>query len=139
MFKEKHYLCTNLFKKENIMNGNHSDIDALWEKAKEVEGYEPNMYRKDACGAWIMKDKYGDTNNAYGWEIDYIYPKSLGGNDNSNNLRPLQWENNKSKGNDYPNYKAAVTADGVRNINKTQMFTVHIDTQSIISKLYKIQ
>lgn len=114
-------------------------IDKVWNKAREIEGYDPNLYRKDACGAWIIKDKYGDTNNAYGWEIDHIYPQSLGGKDDIENLRPLQCENNKSKGDDYPRYKAVITAEGMRNINREQWLTVNANMQSIISELYKIQ
>ena len=26
---------------------------AVWEKANEVPGYDPNIYRKDLAGAWI--------------------------------------------------------------------------------------
>ena len=26
---------------------------AAWNKAREVDGYDKNMFRKDACGAWI--------------------------------------------------------------------------------------
>jgi hypothetical protein len=42
--------------------------------------------------------KYGDRNSQYGWEIDHITSQDHGGSDAPSNLRPLQWENNASKG-----------------------------------------
>ena len=34
-------------------------IKEVWEKAGTVDGFAPSMYRRDACGALIMRDKYG--------------------------------------------------------------------------------
>ena len=45
---------------------------AVWQKAQIVEGLDPSMYRKDACGAWMVWDKYGVQDNMYGWEIDQL-------------------------------------------------------------------
>jgi hypothetical protein len=33
--------------------------DAVWAKAQSVEGYNPNVIRKDFFGAWIKKSAYG--------------------------------------------------------------------------------
>ena len=45
----------------------------VWEKAKVVDGVDKDKKRKDACGAWIEWDNYGDTTkNGSGWEIDHI-------------------------------------------------------------------
>ncbi len=48
----------------------------VWQKGQAVEGFNPDLYRKDPCGAWIVWDKYGVQDSIYGWEIDHIYPKS---------------------------------------------------------------
>ena len=42
---------------------------SVWEKGQIVDGLNPDMYRKDPCGAWIAWDKYGMQDNMYGWEI----------------------------------------------------------------------
>lgn len=75
-------------------------IQLVWNKARIAPGFDPNVRRIDACGAFIDRAKYGDTasrtNN--GWEIDHIVPVSRGGSDEPANLQPLQWSNNREKG-----------------------------------------
>lgn len=45
-------------------------IEAVWDKATIITGYDPNIWRKDFAGAWINKNAYGTT-GPYGWEIDH--------------------------------------------------------------------
>jgi 5-methylcytosine-specific restriction endonuclease McrA len=76
---------------------------AVWIKATVVSGTDPRIRRKDVCGAWIDWGQYGITNHhGNGWEIDHIRPVAKGGTDDLSNLQPLQWENNRTKGDDYP-------------------------------------
>lgn len=76
---------------------------AVWRKGKIIPGRDPNVERADKCGARMIYTNHGKT-VATGWEIDHIKPKSKGGGDDLNNLQPLQWENNRHKGDDYPNW-----------------------------------
>lgn len=74
-------------------------IQKVWEKGTVVIGINPNLRRKEACGAWIDRSMYGDRSDKYnnGWEIDHINPESQDGTNNLSNLRPLQWYNNTTK------------------------------------------
>ena len=82
-------------------------IEAVWKKAKPITG-KPG-YAKDTCGATIYRHSYGKTSDS-GWEIDHIHPRSKGGTDNLRNLQPLHWENNRNKGDDYPNWSCKVSS-----------------------------
>lgn len=110
-------------------------IAEVWRKGTVVPGYNPSFVRKDACGAWIVRQQYGKM-LPYGWQIDHIFPMSKGGNDDIINLRPLQWQNNKSKGDDYPNYMGKVTS--MRNVNVAikKMWTININKQEELRRLY---
>ena len=119
-------------------------LDYLWGRAFPVEGYNQDRYRHDACGAWIERDKYGDRTSPYGWEIDHIYPQSLlkerkveqNEIDNRGNLRALNWQNNDSKGTDYPSYHAKVRAEGNKNVIDDRELVVHKDTQQVVDGLF---
>lgn len=116
----------------------------VWEKGLKVEGYNPDEYRKDACGAWIIFSQYGDRDSFFGWEIDHIYPQSVLREkkvleeeiDNIENLRPLNWMNNDSKGTDYPVYHAVVTSDGDKNVKGDNEYEVNSIVQQTINSLF---
>lgn len=118
----------------------------VWEKGRIVNGFNPEMYRKDACGAWMVWDKYGVTDNMYGWQIDHIYPvnrlKRMDVSDEEiwdlKNLRPLQHQNNASKADDYPSYTSVVTADGKRNINKEANLVVNEKIRELLREFYQL-
>lgn len=82
-------------------------IEAVWHKGKPEPGFPG--FRKDACHASMQRTDYG-TQERWGWEIDHIKPVSKGGTDDLNNLRPLQWENNRYKGDNYPGKFCKVTS-----------------------------
>lgn len=96
------------------------------------------MYRKDAGGAWIARDAYGDISRELGWEIDHIYPTDKGGDNHFINLRPMNWRNNRSKNNDYPQYIAAVTSKDNKNILENTSCKVNKDLQKRLQELYDI-
>lgn len=120
-------------------------IQEVWEKGTEVEGYDSSKFRQDACGAWMSRDKYGDRESSLGWEIDHIYPETrlLEENvereqiDNIVNLRPLNWQNNASKGNDYPAYTAKCTSEGDSNVENSLQLIVNSETREQIAEFYK--
>jgi hypothetical protein len=82
---------------------------AVWAKGEAVEGYDPEAWRKDTCGAWMRFDKYGDTASAYAWEIDHEKPLAKGGTDALANLQPLQWQNNRHKADNWPKWSCLVS------------------------------
>lgn len=108
---------------------------SVWKSARKVEGLDDSMFRKDACGALIMFDKYGKQ-NPFGWEIDHIFPVSLGGDDNLTNLRALHYLNNRSKADDYPSYTACVRFDGRENVTDERNLTVNKAIREELKKLY---
>jgi hypothetical protein len=75
----------------------HATLSAVWNKGQAVLGNDANVFRKDIYGAWMRWDQYGKTLQ-YGWEVDHIIPLARRGSEALNNLQPLQWENNRRKG-----------------------------------------
>lgn len=80
-------------------------IEAVWKKGEIELNY--SGFRKDKCGASMQSVKYGKT-ESFGWEIDHIKPVALGGADDISNLQPLQWENNRHKGDGFPSWSCKV-------------------------------
>jgi 5-methylcytosine-specific restriction endonuclease McrA len=91
--------------KNNSSSFDEDTIEKVWEKG-EVEPKYPN-FRKDKCGASMKRTNYGKTEK-WGWEIDHIKPVELGGTDEIDNLQPLQWENNRNKSDNYPNWDCKI-------------------------------
>lgn len=102
-------MARNFSTKTTGFTFDEATIQAVWNKGTAVNGYDAAKYRRDACGAWMQRDQYGQTAK-YGWEIDHIKPVSQGGPDDLSNLQPLYWENNRHKSDSYPNWTCKVRA-----------------------------
>ena len=76
-------------------------IQQVWERGKTIPGKDPNLYRRDSAGNEIYRHSYGK-NSEKGWEVDHKNPVDKDGSDNLRNLRPLQTDENRQKGNKYP-------------------------------------
>lgn len=73
------------------------DLASVWKKLPPVPGVS-DLYRKEACGAWVYWYHYGSRDSQYGWEIDHIVPVAKGGSHSFTNLQVLHWQNNAAKG-----------------------------------------
>ena len=82
----------------NTNNTQEYPLAAIWAKGTPIPGYDSNIWRRDEYGSAMKYSDYGNRNSEYGWEVDHIVPVSRGGTDNLNNLRPLHWRNNASRG-----------------------------------------
>ncbi len=79
-----------------------AEVGAVWNKGRVVPNFDQNVWRWDCYGAVMKRSEYGNCNSKFGWEIDHIYPKERGGSEDLSNKQPLQWENNRKKGQTVP-------------------------------------
>ncbi len=115
----------------------NKQIQDVWNKGTVVDNFNSTKYRKDIAGAWMRRDQYGKEGD-FGWTIDHVYPESDGGDENLVNLRPMHWQNNLSKSDNYPKYKTVISSENETNIDKEQRFTVNDSLQSSLKKLYNL-
>lgn len=108
---------------------------AVWQNAKTVDKFDPDKFRQDACSAWMAWDNFGLV-TTIGWCIDHTLPVAKGGTDHTDNLRAMHWENNRSKADDFPTYKSAVTAKEKENIPSVQELTIHDTALRKLKELY---
>lgn len=127
------------------MKWSEEDIKAVWEHGLKVDGVDSSMFRKDACGAWIAFDDYGQ-DTIFAWEVDHICPVSLleakhismDAINDIRNLRPLHHANNASKGNDFPSYTAVITAEEGRNIEEEKNLTINQNKYQELKQLFNL-
>jgi hypothetical protein len=113
-------------------------IKQVWEKGTIIDANHKDIYRQDSCGAWIEKDKYG-SEEIFGWEIDHVLPLAKGGDDDIINLRPMHWQNNRSKGDFFPSYKCIVRAKEGKNVASEETRIINATLQNELSLKYDIK
>ena len=128
------------------MNLSEKEKDRIFRKARKIEGLDADEWRMDACNAIIHRSSFGRDDEFFGWEVDHIVPKSLLEEngvpqdliDDFQNLRPLNWRNNVSKGNDYPSYKVEIQSEdgGESNVIRSRRRTVNQVKQKELRELY---
>lgn len=128
------------------MNLSEKDKDRIFRKGRKIEGLDADEWRMDACDAIIHRGSYGRDDDFFGWEVDHIVPRSLLEDngvpqeliDDFRNLRPLNWRNNVSKGNDYPKYTAEICSEdgGKSNVLRSSKRTVNKSRQNELKDLY---
>ena len=74
----------------------------VWAKGKPIANYDEKVWRHDVCGKVMKYSEHGNTDSEYGWEIDHIKPTAKEGPNTWDNLQPLNWKVNRSKGDTYP-------------------------------------
>ncbi len=83
----------------------------------------------------MNRNQYGSETD-FGWEIDHMFPESLGGDKNIINLQALQWENNRVKADNFPNYSTPVTSDGNKYIRKDLYWKFNDSFIAELKRLY---
>jgi hypothetical protein len=97
------------------MSWTELEIQSAWDKGYLVERFDPRKWRKDACGAWISREQYGNRNSRFGWEVVCPPPATPGEAVNPSRLQPLQWKNAASNQNGNP--RCLVQAYGGENLD----------------------
>lgn len=117
----------------------------VWSKAPLADPTKSDGFRFDPCKALMRWDDYGNRDSAYGWEIDHVVPeKFLEDNkvprdliDHIDNLRPMHWNNNIKKSDDFPKYNANQTMVGGVNYNNAyREYCINHDLINVVRKLF---
>jgi len=87
---------------QSLLGSSLSGQSAVWDKGRVIPNFDSSVWRWDCYGAVMKRSDYGNCTSKYGWEIDHIYPKEHGGSEALSNKQPLQWENNRKKGDRLP-------------------------------------
>lgn len=123
-------------------NWQKETIQKVWEKAAAVPGVDSNLWRKDIAGAWISRKHYDNDYSEYGWEIDHIEPVTSRGKQytclDTSNLQPLQWQNKRSKADNYPSFSTSMTADINVNVEKIQYWSYSVQSSNVKRRRKKL-
>jgi hypothetical protein len=67
---------------------------AAWARTSPVSGTQLNAweFRKDCLGNLVRYADFGNRHSPFGWELDFIVSRSLGGSTEPENLQALHWK-----------------------------------------------
>ena len=76
---------------------------AAWARTSPVAGQLNSWeFRKDCLGNLVRYQDYGKRTSPFGWELDFILPRQMGGDSNPENLQALHWKANAAKSDHIP-------------------------------------
>ena len=66
---------------------------AAWARTSPVPG-QPNSweFRKDCLGHLLRYADFGNRHSPFGWELDFIVARAIGGSGDTENLQALHWK-----------------------------------------------
>ena len=73
-------------------------------------------FRRDSQGNMLRYGDYGNRRSPFGWEVEWIVPRAMGGRPEPGNLRALQWRANAAKSDNLPAGLMASASVGVMSI-----------------------
>jgi len=76
---------------------------AAWSRTSPVGGHTNAWeFRKDRLGNMVRWADYGNRKSPFGWELDYIEPKSVNGSKDPDNLQALHWRATAARSSNIP-------------------------------------
>ena len=71
---------------------------AAWARTSPVSGQTNAWeFRKDCLGNLVRFADFGKRHSPFGWELDYIKSRQLGGTSNPENMQALHWKANAAR------------------------------------------
>jgi hypothetical protein len=74
---------------------------AAWARTNPVSGHSAQLssweFRKDSLGNLVRYADFGNRHSPFGWELDYILSRALGGSTDPDNLQALHWKANAAR------------------------------------------
>ncbi|QOI98534.1 MAG: hypothetical protein HRU69_14020 [Flammeovirgaceae bacterium] len=113
-------------------------IQDVWNKGTTVENYDSVKYRKDVCGALDATRQVRERGN-FRLGNRPCLSRVKRGDETLINLRPMHWENNRSKADDFPSYTAVKTSNDTKNVDKEERKTVNDALLAELKKLYRLK
>jgi hypothetical protein len=66
---------------------------AAWSRTNPVSGQGNSWeFRKDSLGNLVRYADFGNRHSPFGWELDHILSRALGGSGDPDNLQALHWK-----------------------------------------------